>query len=83
MEGLCPERRALERRWGKRRQTGGGRQSGLKEGKHFIQGGHVGIRVAFVAFVASVPKIHEIVFEEIEQEKFQQLIVEAGGWEQI
>jgi len=43
MEGHCPEKRALERKWGKRRKSGDGLQSGLNVGRRaFIQGVHVG-----------------------------------------
>jgi hypothetical protein len=38
---LCPERRALERKWGKRRKSEGGWTSGLKEGREFIHRVHV------------------------------------------
>jgi hypothetical protein len=72
MEGHCPEKRVLERKWGKRRKSGGGLWSGLNVGRRaFIQGVHVGLRVGTCCGSAEV---HKMVFEETEQEDIPTII---------
>ena len=67
---LCPERRASERKWGKRRVSERGRRCRLKEGGTLSRAPHVGLRVAF----AEAERYIKVCSRKDKRKKFQQLI---------